>query len=146
MLTLCGQECCDRCERKDDCGGCANTEGRPFGGICVAAESVRKGGSEELSRMKKRLIGEINSLGIEGLFVEDLNLLNGFFVNLEYTLPNGQRIKLLRDENIYWGNQVERPASDRCYGIAADAEYLLICEYGCNGADPQIVMYKKREL
>ena len=41
-------------------------------------------------------------------------------------------------------NQVEIPGSDRCDGIAADDTYLLVCEYGCEGADPQIVLYKRR--
>lgn len=49
-----------------------------------------------------------NSLGINGLEVHDLNLLNGFFVNLEYTLENGQSVKLLEDNNVYWGNQINK--------------------------------------
>ncbi len=53
-------------------------------------------------------------------------------------------MKLLEDNNIYWGNQVEIPGSDRCYGLAADEKYLLVCEYGCNGVDPEIVTYKRR--
>lgn len=28
----------------------------------------------------------------------------------------------------------------------ADEDYLLVCEYGCGGADPQIVVYKRREI
>ena len=61
--------------------------------------------------------------------------LNGFYVNLEYPLPNGQ----------YLGNQIEIQGSGRCYGIVADEKYLLVCEYGCGGADPQIVVYKRRQ-
>lgn len=49
-----------------------------------------------------------NSLGINGLEVHDLNLLNGFFMNLEYTLENGQSVKLLEDNNVYWGNQINK--------------------------------------
>lgn len=41
-------------------------------------------------------------------------------------------------------SQTEYPNSERCYGIAADKEYLLVCEYGCMGADPEIVLYKRR--
>ncbi len=77
------------------------------------------------------------------LQVNDLELLNGFFVNLEYTLPNGQLVKFLKDNNVYLGNQIEIPKSDRCYGLVADELYLLVCEYGCEGADPEIVLYKK---
>lgn len=72
-----------------------------------------------------------------------MELLNGFFVNLEYTLPNGQLVKFLKDNNVYLGNQIEIPKSDRCYGLVADEQYLLVCEYGCEGADPEIVLYKK---
>lgn len=34
--------------------------------------------------------------------------------------------------------------SDRCYGLVSDNKYLFVCEYGCNGADPLIVTFKKR--
>lgn len=74
----------------------------------------------------------------------DLNLLNGFYVNLAYPLANGQSVKLLKDDYVYLGNQVEVPGNDRCYGLVADEQYLLVCTYGCGGSDPQIVLYKKR--
>ena len=72
--------------------------------------------------------------------------LNGFYVNLEYPLPNGQSVKLLEDNKVYLGNQIEIQGSGRCYGIVADEKYLLVCEYGCGGADPQIVVYKRRQV
>ena len=144
MLSICETKCCGACNRRDDCGGCIETDGHPFGGACVAAECIRRGGCEAFTQMKEMLIEEFNALGIQNLQVNDLNLLNGFFVNLEYTLTNGQSVKLLEDNHIYWGNQIEIPDSDRCYGIAADDRYLLVCEYGCNGAEPQIVVYKRR--
>ena len=59
-------------------------------------------------------------------------------------LPNGEKIKLLDDTKIYLGYQVEKANSDRCYGLVADNNHLLVCEYGCNGAEPEIVVYKKR--
>lgn len=144
MLSICGSECCGECCRKDDCGGCLKTDGRPFGGTCIAAECVKKGGLAEFKRLKETLIAEFNALGIQHLQVKDLNLLNGFYVNLEYPLANGQFVKLLEDNRVYWGNQIEIPGSDRCYSIVADDHYLLVCEYGCNGAEPQIILYKKR--
>ena len=94
--------------------------------------------------MKETLIAEFNALEIQNLQVNDLNLLNGFYVNLEYPLANGQSVKLLEDNRVYWGNQIEIPGSERCYGIVADDKYLLVCEYGCNGTEPQIVVYKRR--
>ena len=144
MLSICGSDCCSECDRKADCGGCVKTDGHPFGGKCIAAECIKRGGLEEFKKMKETLIEEFNGLGIRNLQVKDLNLLNGFYVNLEYVLTNGQSVKLLEDYRVYLGNQIEISGSDRCYGVVADEDYLLVCEYGCNGAEPKIIMYKKR--
>lgn len=143
-MSICGMDCCEQCQRKEECGGCKKTDGHPFSGVCVAAECIKKGGFEAFNKAKRDLIDEFNSLGIEGLHIDDLNLLNGFYVNLEYPISNGESIKLLCDNNIYWGNQIEIASSERCYGIVADDKYMLVCEYGCGGADPEIIMYKKR--
>lgn len=146
MLSICGVDCCDECNRKEDCGGCVKTNGHPFGGVCIAAECIERGGLDEFLRAKNILIEEFNSLGIKNLQIEDLNLLNGYYINLEYRLTNGQAVKFLEDNNVYWGNQIEIPDSDRCYGLAADDEYLLVCEYGCNGDNPQVIIYKKDKV
>lgn len=53
-------------------------------------------------------------------------------------------MKLLDDTKIYLGCQIEKAHGDRCYGLVADNSYLLVCEYGCNGANPEIIVYKKR--
>ncbi len=90
------------------------------------------------------MIDEINALGIEGLVVADLNLLTGSYVNLSYLLANGSMVQFLKDNDIYLGNQIEQADSDRCYGVVANEEFILICEYGCNGSDPEIVLYKRR--
>lgn len=144
MLSICDVDCCSECSRKNDCGGCVQTNGHPFGGTCIAAECIKQGGFDEFFRFKNQLIDEFNALGIPNLHLNDLNLLNGFYINLEYQLGNGESVKLLEDRNIYWGNQIEIPGSDRCYGLAADDKYLLVCEYGCNGTNPAIIIYKKR--
>ncbi len=144
MSSICGVECCNECNRKKDCGGCIKTDGHPFGGTCIATECIKQGGFEAFNKMKKTLIEEFNAIGIQGLQINDLNLLNGFFINLEYSLPNGHSVKLLDDHRVYFGNQIEIPGKDRCYGIAADDKYLLVCEYGCNGTEPQIVVYIRR--
>lgn len=145
MRSICEMNFCDQCSKRKDCGGCIRTDGHPFGGECVAAEAIKRGGFNGFLREKNTLIDEVNALQIKGLRVEDLNLLNGFYVNLEYQLANGQKVKLLEDNHVYWGNQVEIPGSDRCYGVAADDRYLLVCEYGCEGKDPQIILYQKRQ-
>ena len=61
-----------------------------------------------------------------------------------YLLPGGQKGKLFDDQKIYPGYQLEKQSGDRCYGIVADCGHLLVCEYGCNGSAPEIVVFKKR--
>ena len=78
------------------------------------------------------------------LTLNDFNLLNGAYVNLAYPLPNGTTTQFLNDNDIYFANQIERPNSERCYGVVANEEFILICEYGSNGANPEIILYKRR--
>lgn len=144
MKSICGSDCCEQCSRRSDCGGCVKTEGKPFGGDCIAAKCIKQNGTNALDELKQALISEINALGIDGLQVDDLNLLNGFFVNLEYPLANGTTAKFLNDNNVYFGNQIEREGNDRCFGVVADETMILACEYGCMGADPVLLCYKKR--
>ena len=145
MNEFCGMDCCTACSMKGkSCRGCRETDGHPFGGRCVAAEGVKAGGRDEMEKRKQDLIAEINALAIPDLRINALNLLPGFFVNLEYSLPNGEKAKLLTDHQIYWGNQVERPGKNRCYGIAADETCILVSEYGVDGSEPEIIVYKKR--
>ena len=144
MKTICGIDC-GGCGFQANCGGCAETGGKPFGGDCFTAECYKAGGERCFIACKDRMIAEFNALGIADLPpVTDLCALSGAFVNLEYTLPNGAKVKLLDDKKVYLGYQLEKENSDRCYGLVADEEYLLLCEYGCNGADPEIVVYKRR--
>ena len=95
MLSICGKDCCEKCSRKESCGGCIKVKGHPFGGQCVAANWVQNFGREGMEEQKQALIQEINALSISDLRITDLNLLNGFYVNLEYPLPNGQTAKFL---------------------------------------------------
>ena len=91
------------------------------------------------------MIAEFNALGIEDMEeVTGLNALLGAYINLEYTLPNGQAVKLWKHEKIYLGNQLCKKNSSRCYGLTADENYLLVCEYGDDGSDAEIIVYKKR--
>ena len=80
--------------------------------------------------------------------IDDLNPLNGLFVNLSYPMPNGESFKLLYDDDIYLGNQVESEFNDgeiiRCFGILANMDFILISEYGVNGDNPELILYKKR--
>lgn len=137
-MTYCGSDCCKECSRAAECGGCEACSGHPFGGSCIAERN------KDFAALKNSLIDEINALSVEGLTVSELFLLNGAYVNLEYPLPNGTTVKFLKDDDVYLGNQIERADSERCYGVVANEEFILVCEYGCNGAEPEIVMYKRR--
>ena len=139
--TLCGLNCCDECAKKDCCKGCLATHGSPFGGKCIAAEYVKGGG--KFHDLKRILIEEFNSLNLPGLHISDLFMLSGDFINMEYTLLSGEKIKFLKDEDVYFGNQVKK-SPDKCYGVVADREFLLVSEYGVGGENPQVILYKKR--
>ena len=95
---------------------------------------------------RKQLINEINELHIDGLpRVDRLNALVGKYVNLEYALPNGQKVKFLDDQKTYLGNQLESEfGGERCFGILAGMDFLLVCTYEKNGENPELVIYKKR--
>ena len=103
-------------------------------------------GEEAFAVFKRQLVAEFNALQIEGLpRVEDLNILSGSFVNLEYRLPNGMTVKFLDDRATYLGNQLACEfGGNRCFGIAANMEFLLVCTYEEHGENPELVLYKKR--
>ena len=104
------------------------------------------GGAEKFEQLKQQLIREFNDLHIEGMpKVEKLNALVGGYINLEYRLPNGQTVKFLDENGTYLGNQLACEfGSDRCFGIAANMDFLLVCSYEENGENPELVIYKKR--
>ena len=100
----------------------------------------------QFDQFKKQLIDEINALQIEGMKKKKkLNALVGRFVNLEYRLPNVMNVKFLDDQTTYLGNQVECEfGGDRCFGVLANMDFILVSTYGEDGADPELVLYKKR--
>ena len=102
------------------------------------------GDDGQFEAFKRQLIEEINRLRVEGMpRLEGLNALVGAYVNLEYPLPGGQKARFLNDGTTYLGNQLEADGG-RCFGVLANREFILICTYGENGADPELVLYKKR--
>ncbi|MBQ6662913.1 MAG: helix-turn-helix domain-containing protein [Firmicutes bacterium] len=100
----------------------------------------------QFEAFKQQLIREINDLRIEGLpEVKKLNALVGSYVNLAYPLPSGASVKFLDDQTTYLGNQLESEfGGDRCFGILANMDFILICTYEAEGANPELVLYKKR--
>ena len=103
-------------------------------------------GAEAFASFKKQLIEEINALHIEGMpKLETLNALVGGYINMEYPLPNGSRVKFLDDSATYLGNQLESELEEgKCFGIAANADFILVCTYEENGENPELIVYKKR--
>ena len=100
----------------------------------------------QFEAFKQQLIDEINDLHIEGMpKVEKLNALVGSYVNLSYKLPSGLSVKFLNDQTTYLGNQLESEfGGNLCFGVLENMEFILICTYEENGANPELILYKKR--
>lgn len=103
-------------------------------------------GAVKFEEFKQKLIAEFNDLRVEGMpKVKTLNALVGGYINMEYRLPNGKSVKFLDDNATYLGNQLECEFDgERCFGIAGNMDFLLVCSYGKDGENPELVVYKKR--
>ena len=150
MESICGANC-EECElyKNKKCEGCQATNGCPFGKKCWIAKYYEIGGKETFAEFKKQIIEEFNSLNIDGMpKITELYALNGAYVNMEYPLPNGTKVKFLNDNETYLGTQVECEFNDgdikKCFGLLANPTFLLVCEYGENGSNPELIIYKKR--
>lgn len=104
------------------------------------------GDNGKFEEFKTKLISEINDLHIDGMpKLEKLNALVGQYVNLEYRLPNGVYAKFLDDQTTYLGNQLESEFdSNKCFGVLANMDFIMICTYETNGENPELILYKKR--
>lgn len=107
ISSICGADC-GQCGQRASCGGCAGTGGRPFGRPCMLAECARGRGQTSCEAcggacaLKAPVIAAFNALGIGDMAeVTDLNALQGSYINLTYTLPNGQTVRLLEDGKVY---------------------------------------------
>lgn len=150
MKSICGADCgsCDLFKNAA-CKGCESSGCCPFGKKCFISEYIKNGGMESYNAFKKQLINEFNELHIDGMpEITELYPLNGAFVNMAYPMPSGSKLKLLDDNEIYLGTQAECLYNDgsaaRCFGLAAGMGFLLVCEYGENGSDPQLIEYRRR--
>ncbi len=145
--AICGA-CCAECPSRESCKGCAETNGCPYGKQCFIAKYILTGGMENYQAFKQGLLVEINALRANGMeTVRELYPLVGSFVNLEYPLPSGENVKFLKDDEMYLGAQVKNVFDDSgktCYGVIARESFILICEYGENAQNPEIVVYKRR--
>lgn len=150
MKSICGADC-SNCGfgKQNNCKGCSESKGCPFGKQCFVYSYIKTGGAENYQLFKKQLIEEINSLNIPGMpCINELYEMNGSYVNLPYPMPNGERVKILDDKSIYLCCQVECEFDDgtmkKCFGVTAGMDFLLVSEYGENCSDPEIVVFQKR--
>ena len=104
------------------------------------------GGTDKFEEFKQQLVRELNDLNIEGMpRVENLDIVMGRHINLEYRLPNGQTVKFLDDNTAYLGKQLNCIfGGNRCFCIAANMDFLLVSVYEETRANPELVVYKKR--
>ena len=95
---------------------------------------------------KQQLIREINDLHCPGMpKAEKLNALMDSYVDLAYPLPSGEKVRFQNGGRTYLGNRLESEfGGERCFGILADMDFILVCTYAAEGADPELVLYKKR--
>ena len=103
-------------------------------------------GEDVFLQFISKLIQEINDLHIDGMpTLESIHPLNGSFVNIAYRLPNGNYVKFLDNDVTYLGKELPSVYDDSiCFGILCNMEFILICTYGPNGSNPELIMYKKR--
>ena len=100
----------------------------------------------QFEAFKQQLIGEINALGIEGMpKLEKLNALVGQYVNLAYPLPSGAALRFLNDGTTYLGTQLKSKfGGERCFGVLANMDFILVSTYEAEGKNPELILYKKR--
>lgn len=145
--SSCGANCAE-CPSREACKGCAETGGCPFGKQCYIAKYITVGGIEKYAEFKKWIIDEVNALDIAGMEkVSELYPLVGNFVNLEYPMPNGEKVKFLQNDEMYLGAQVKNlfdESGKSCFGVIARESFIIVCEYGENCENPEIVVFKRR--
>lgn len=92
--------------------------------------------------LQEKIIHRLQRTGIDELqSIESLNELDGDYINLTCTWPNGAVGKILDDTKKYYGTQVCQRGSGKCYGIAADETQIAVFLYGDGGKDAQLVMW-----
>lgn len=94
--------------------------------------------------METKILESIKSLGNKEFdSINSVNLMDGSYLNLEATLPNGTVGKILDDNKKYYANQIDIKGTDKCYGVAADENMIAVYKYGCGGANAELVLWKK---
>ena len=142
-MSICKNFNCEECPSYKDCGGCENCNAMPFGAKeqCICARMIASNGFHWFKNAFQHVIDSINALSIQGLHVDDMNILPGSYLNLEYPLSSGGAVKFLNDDRTYFANQIETDG-DRCYGVVSDGSFLLVASYGPEGKDPELLVYQ----
>ena len=92
----------------------------------------------------KRLMDVCENL-VTFVCIFKLNSLVGSYVNLPYRLPGGNEVRFLDDNATYLGTQLECEfGGERCFGVLAGMDFILVSTYGKDGSAPELVIYKKR--
>lgn len=143
IMSICKKYNCLECPSFKECGGCEKCNAKPFGSKeqCICARLINEKGFDGYQETLKKIINSINELSIPELHVNDMNVLPGSYVNLEYPLPSGRIVKFLNDDLTYFANQIET-SKERCFGVVSDGSFLLVASYGDQGTDPELVLYK----
>lgn len=106
-------------------------------GIYVFGEKIIWGGKVMLSICGLNCCSECNKKNDCGGCVKtDGHPFGGTCVAAECVRREGlEELKKIKEMLIEYFNAL---------GIQSLQVYLLVCEYGCNGTEPQIIVYKKR--
>ena len=92
----------------------------------------------------QKLIEQFNKLEIKDMpTLTKLYGHKGEFVNIECRLPNGKSGKILDDNKMYYTAELPKQNSDRCYGLVTDKTQLAVFEYGENGTDCELIIWKR---
>lgn len=71
-----------------------------------------------MRKLKENLIEAFNGLHIRDMEkVTCLNALKGSFINIEYSLPGGQKVRFWDDNKIYLGNQLHKKIAIDVMGL-----------------------------
>ena len=104
------------------------------------------GGKERLDAFKAGLIEEINALNVDGLpQVEDLHMRAGSALNFEHRLPSGETVQFLDDSATYLCAELPCVFDESTrFCVVANADFISFYTRGEDGANPELLLYKKR--
>ena len=112
-------------------------------GICIDANALKEYG-QKLSVSIGELEQKIYEEAGETFNINSPKQL-GVILFEKMQLPNGKKVKFLDDQKTYLGNQLKSEfGGERCFGILANMDFILVCTYEENGENPELLLYKKR--